>query len=112
MRLQRAYPVFNHAELPFGMSDTDATRIEVDTSVLACELVASGSGYAVMIERFAKGAIEAGRAIRIMGDPVPLDQSHFIVDTKSTTVKTVSAEIEAFKEWVRAEFSLSGLHQQ
>jgi len=88
-------------------SAAGSARLHVDTSVLACELVASGTGCAVLIERFARRAIETGRPIRIIGEPVPLHQSHFLVKTGTANEEPVSAEIESFKEWIRAEFAAS-----
>ena len=77
--------------------------------MLACELVESGikSGIscAVLIERFARRSIESGRAIRIVGEPIPLQQSYFLVKTEAGNEKSVSAEIEVLKEWIRSEFS-------
>lgn len=79
--------------------------VQVDTSVLACELIASGTGCAVLIERFAKRAIETGRAICIVGEPIPLQQSHVFAQPRTASEDTLSAEVEAFKAWVRREFS-------
>ena len=95
----------NHFEHQSKTSIAENTSLQVDTSVLACELVESGIGCAVLIERFARRSIEVGRAIRIVGEPIPLQQSHFLVKTESGNEKSVSAEIEVFKEWVRSEFS-------
>jgi len=44
----------NHFERPLNTSIDENTRIQVDTSIQACELVASGMGCAVLIERFAR----------------------------------------------------------
>ena len=97
----------NHFELLAKASSVETTSLQVDTSVLACELVASDTGCAVLIERFAKRSIEMGKAIRIVGEPIPLHQSHFLVKTETANEESVSAEIEAFKEWIRDEFSAS-----
>jgi LysR family glycine cleavage system transcriptional activator len=97
----------NHFDTRSGASTAGTTRLQVDTSVLACELIASGMGCAVLIERFARRAIETGRPIRIIGERVPLHQSHFLVKTETANEEPVSAEIEAFKEWIRAEFAAS-----
>ncbi len=97
----------NHFDLHSNTNAAESIRLQVDTSVLACELVASDIGCAVLIERFANRAIDTGRPIRIVGDPIPLHQSHFLVDNETTNVEPVSAEIEAFKEWIRTEFAAS-----
>ncbi len=95
----------NHFERPLNTSIDENTRIQVDTSIQACELVASGMGCAVLIERFARRSIETGRAIRIVGKPIPLHQSHYLVKTETGSEESLSAEIEVFKEWIRAEFA-------
>lgn len=99
----------NHFDIVSNVSATRTTRLQVDTSVLACELVATGTGCAVLIERFARKSIEMGRPIRIVGEPIPLNQSHFLVKTETANEGSVSAEIEAFKEWIRTEFAASEL---
>lgn len=88
-------------------ADTDSANwLQVDTSVLACELVAADSGgCAVLLERFAKRFIKTGSPVCIVGEPVPLHQSHFLVNTETVIEAPVSAEVEAFKAWVRAEFA-------
>lgn len=87
----------------FGLRhDVSATRLIVDTSVAACELVASDLGRAIVIERFVADAVRSGRRIRRVGDPVPLDQAHYIVETGSA--KEIHPAAEAFKEWLRFVF--------
>ena len=97
----------SHFDIRSSVNSTGTERLQVDTSVLACELVASGTSCAVLIERFAKRAVETGKPICIVGEPIPLHQSHFLVKTVTANEEAVSAEIEAFKEWIRAEFSAS-----
>ena len=83
--------------------DSNSAQILVDTSVLACDLVASGIGCAVVIERFAKTAIKTGKPIRIVGEPIPLYQSHVVIKKSSDNEEPIMAEVEAFKEWIHAE---------
>lgn len=97
----------NHVDQGTKTNVASSISLQVDTSVLACELVASGNGCAVLIERFARRSIEVGKAIRIVGEPIPLQQSHFLVKTETGNEKSVSAEIEVVKEWIRSEFANS-----
>ncbi len=83
--------------------DTTSTRLMVDTSVAACELVASDLGCAIVIERFAHSAMRTGQRIEIVGDRVSLGQSHFLVGRGPE--KEPQASAEAFKEWLRARFA-------
>ncbi len=90
----------------FGLQhDVSATRLMVDTSVAACELVASNLGCAIVIERFALHAIELGRPINLVGDRVPLRQSHYIVE--SELKKELNPAVQTFKDWLRTQFRCS-----
>ncbi|SMX32811.1 LysR family transcriptional regulator [Octadecabacter ascidiaceicola] len=85
--------------LPTGVV---SPRIVVDTSVAACELAAAENGCAIMFERFAQQAIEAGRPIRIVGEPVSNGQSHYVIQRNSaSSEKRASAE---FCEWLTTCF--------
>ncbi len=82
--------------------DVQATRLQVDTFVAACELVACNLGCAIVLERFAKNAIKTGRPIRCVGERVPLNHSHFLVEKEMA--KETRPEVEAFKDWLRTCF--------
>lgn len=87
----------------FGLQhDVGATRLIVDTSVAACELVAADLGRAIVIDRFVADAISNGRPIKRVGTRVPLDQAHYFVETGST--KEIHPAAEAFKDWLRFVF--------
>ena len=83
--------------------DVKSTRLMVDTSVAAFELVATDLGCAVVIERFAINAVEKGQPIKIVGEPVQLAQSHYLAGKESP--REIQAEAEAFKDWLRGLFS-------
>ncbi|MCL6284190.1 LysR family transcriptional regulator [Ruegeria sp. 2012CJ41-6] len=79
-----------------------SARLVTDTSTAAIEMVAAGLGCAVIIERFALGAINAGQNIRIVGDAAALGQSHYLVRTEHHIVHRPQAE--AFNSWLRQQF--------
>lgn len=79
-----------------------STRLQVDTFIAACEFVSCNLGCAVVLERFAKHAIDMGRPIRYAGSRVPLGQSHYLVENTST--KETDPVAEAFKHWLRQLF--------
>ncbi len=84
------------------LHNATSPRLVVDTSVAACELAAAESGCAIMIERFAEQAIEAGRQIKIVGEPVLVGQSHYMVQRNvGPSEKRASA---AFCEWLATCF--------
>lgn len=74
----------------------------VDTSVAACELVAAENGCAIMIERFAQQAIDAGRPIKIVGDPVAIDQSYYVVQRNLNPSEKYASV--AFCKWLGSCF--------
>jgi len=82
--------------------DISSIRLMADTSVAATEMVAAELGCAMVIERFAKQAVNAGRSVRIAGDPVALGQSHYLA-SGAPPAKTLPAA-EAFKAWLRMQF--------
>lgn len=81
---------------------TSAGRIMTDTSTAAIEMVAAGLGCAVVIERFARQAVAAERAICIVGAPVDLGQSHYLVRRERRANARLG--VEAFEAWLREQF--------
>lgn len=77
-------------------------RLITDTSTAAIEMVAAGLGCAVVIERFAQQAMGTGEEIRIVGKPIALGQSHYLVRTERRA--TVQPEVEEFEAWLRQQF--------
>ncbi|WP_120633751.1 LysR family transcriptional regulator [Ruegeria sp. EL01] len=75
----------------------------VDTTIAAVDIVAAGGGYAVVVERFAKTALEAGRNVKIVGQAVPIEQSHFLIEGQSS--KTNNGAKQCFEAWLEGIFS-------
>lgn len=75
----------------------------VDTTIAAVDIVAAGGGYAVVLERFARTAIAAGRAIAVVGDPVPIDQSHYLVGGRDR--RESAGAVQLFERWVEQQFA-------
>lgn len=82
-------------------------RLITDTSTAAIEMVNAGLGCAVVIERFARQAIGNGQNICMVGKPVALGQSHFLVRTERRTA--VRPEVKAFEAWLRHQFRTHAL---
>jgi len=88
----------------FGLRhDHRSTKLIVDTSIAAAEMAASGLGCAILIERFAHDAIRMGQSIEIIGERVPLGQSHYVATRQTSQEKQPSAT--AFTEWVKHLFA-------
>ena len=83
-------------------TDVISPRLVVDNSVAACELVAAENGCCIMFERFAQHAIEAGRSIWIVGDPVANGQSHYVIQRNTTPSERRASA--AFCEWLKTCF--------
>jgi LysR family glycine cleavage system transcriptional activator len=86
-----------------GLDDPKGdTRVSVDTTVAALELVAADGGFACVLTRFAESAIGAGHPIRIVGDPVPFPQSHYLVRANGGRPPHPAALL--FEGWLRDGF--------
>ncbi|WP_170518861.1 LysR family transcriptional regulator [Ruegeria atlantica] len=87
----------------FSLESTrPGARLVTDTSTAAIEMVDAGLGCAVVIERFAARAMAAGQNIRIAGEAVALEQSHYLIRTDHRAA--VRPQIEAFNSWLRQQF--------
>jgi LysR family glycine cleavage system transcriptional activator len=87
----------------YGLNhDVKFARLVVDTSVAACELVAAENGCTIMIERFAQQAIQSGRTIRIVGDPISIGQSYYVAQRNTGPEEKRAAEV--FCSWLRTCF--------
>lgn len=74
----------------------------VDTTIAAVDIVAAGGGYAIVLERFAKTAIETGREISIVGETVPVEQGHFLVGGRHS--KSNATAKQRFEAWLEGIF--------
>jgi LysR family glycine cleavage system transcriptional activator len=87
----------------FGLKpEPSVGGVVTDTSVAAIEMVSADLGCAVVIERFAQQAIQSGRKISIVGEPIALGQSHFLVRKEPQSVNQPS--VEGFEDWLRQQF--------
>ena len=87
----------------FGCTPPDGTpRYAVDTTVAAVDIVAAGGGYALVLERFAQSAMISGKPITIVGAPVQIDQSHYLIGGAVSDANGVAKQL--FEAWLEAEF--------
>ncbi|WP_108816850.1 LysR family transcriptional regulator [Loktanella sp. Alg231-35] len=82
---------------------TASSPVAVDTTIAAVDVVAAGGGYAVVLERFAKSAIDTGRTIAIVGDRIPIEESHFIVRGQKS--KPHDSAVKIFEGWIKEKFA-------
>ena len=71
--------------------------VTLDTSVAAIEVAAAGVMSAIVPERFARGALAAGRVTRAVDVHVPMRQSHYVLWPERSAP---SSEALAFMQWL------------
>ncbi|MES0825137.1 LysR family transcriptional regulator [Ruegeria sp. SCP11] len=79
-----------------------AGSLITDTSTAAIEMVAAGLGCAVVIERFARQAIQSGQKVRVVGEPKKLGQAHFLVRKERRDAN--QTHVKEFEEWLSRQF--------
>lgn len=87
-----------------GIDTTTArSTCSVDTSIAAIDIVASDGGYAVVLERYAKTAIETGKPISMIGKSHEIDQGHFIVSGQGARSDLTARGL--FEKWLESSFA-------
>ena len=76
--------------------------VAVDTTIAAVDIVAADGGYAVVLERLAKTAMDTGRAIAIVGDAVPIEQGHYLIGGQKSKPNETARQL--FEIWVKQVF--------
>lgn len=79
----------------------DQVGITVDTSLAALELVAAGSGVALVLERFARPFVAQGRLRQVPGLQLPQEQSHYLLTRDG--IDAPRAEATLFCDWLQQE---------
>nr|WP_319948885.1 LysR family transcriptional regulator [uncultured Shimia sp.] len=74
----------------------------VDTTIAAIDIVAAGGGCAMILERFAHTAIQTGKPISILGAPMAINQSHYLVGRETSGMNDTARQL--FEAWLEAEF--------
>lgn len=77
--------------------EAGADGMTLDTSVAAIEVAAASTMTAIVPERFARGALAAGRVTRALDVLVPMRQSHYVLWTERSTL---SPEALTFVQWL------------
>lgn len=90
--------------LPGETPPTVAQAMVVDTSIAALEMVAAGSFWTIVPERFARPAVRAGRVSVALDVAVPMRQAHYLLHRSDSSRR--SAEAAAFAAWLRAQDAL------
>lgn len=97
--------VVRYLEAHNKVSQLAAVQYVVDTTVAAVDIVVGGAAFAVVLERFAQTAIATGKRIAIIGKPVPIKLSHYLITDDAFRTKNPSVHL--FEEWLAAKFAES-----
>jgi len=81
----------------------DRFGISVDTSAAALEMIVAGQGVAVVLARYARAALEAGRPVRCAGPEVPVRLAHYLVQRDGRAPPR--AEVATVRDWVKGVFA-------
>jgi len=89
-----------------GLEDHDPTDrgITVDTTLAAIEIVASGYGFAMMLESLATDLIKADRIAIAADIRVPLDHAHYML--MPATKERIRPDVLMVRDWLIQEASL------
>lgn len=86
---------------PAGIPLPPYTGLNIDTTIGALEMAASGLGATMVQTCFAEPYIASGRLARALAAEVPLAASHYILTAEGTKKKQPEAIL--FSNWLRAE---------
>ena len=78
-------------------------HINVDTSVAALELAASGGGCTLTLRHFAQAMIDAGKLVAAEDREIPVSQSHYFVYPDSN--ENPRREVQYFREWLLGQLN-------
>ncbi len=90
---------FDHDGGENGAAISSPTAISVDTSIAAIEIVATGSLWSIIPERFARQAIKDGRIFQAPGEPILMRQAHYLL--RPDNAEPLSGQAVAFSRWLQ-----------
>ena len=83
----------------YGLSSQSSPSVDVDTSLAALELAASGYGPTIVLEDFAKRYLDDGRLVRALDDKLPIRASHYLLTP--TGERRLRPEVILFRVWLK-----------
>lgn len=78
-----------------------ASWLTVDSSLIALNTVASGTGATIVLERFAANALALGTLCALDLPPLPVRPSHFLIIRRNSAHRP---EVQAVAHWIRGLF--------
>jgi LysR family transcriptional regulator, glycine cleavage system transcriptional activator len=77
--------------------------VDVDTTLAALELAASGFGPTIVLAGLAEGYIAAGRLVSAFDEALPVDMGHYVLTPDGARRQRPEAVL--FRAWLKAELS-------
>ncbi len=91
---------------PLGFNLPSYAGLNVDTSISALELAASGLGPAMVLEAFVEPYLKNGRLVTALETALPVEQAHYLLHADSQ--KRSSPEAMLFRKWILEESGITG----
>lgn len=86
---------------PLGINLPSYAGLNVDTSITALEMAASGLGPAMVLDIFAEPYLRSGRLVKPLDSAVPVEQAHYLLHSEGQ--KRASPEAMLFRKWLLEE---------
>lgn len=85
-----------------GWNDLEVqAQCTVDTSAIALELVAAGSGCAIIDAELCRLHLERGLVVRPPGIALPHEQRHYLL--MPVTMNTIKPEVIILRDWIKSQ---------
>ena len=84
-----------------GLTLAPSASLNIDTTISALELASLGVGPAIVLEGLAEPYLADGRLVRVTGDTLEIDESHYLVQPEGQ--KRMTAEAMLFATWLRQQ---------
>jgi LysR family glycine cleavage system transcriptional activator len=91
-----------------GLALPSVASMNIDTTISALEVAASGVGPAIVLEGLADPYLDDGRLEKPVTMSVPIEESHYIVQPHEQ--KRITAEAMLFHKWLRHEAPEGAFH--
>jgi LysR family glycine cleavage system transcriptional activator len=84
-----------------GVPMPQSSGMNIDTTISALEMAASGVGPAIVLDGLAEAYLRDGRLVRPVDAELSVEESHFIVQAEGG--KRMTAEAMLFMKWLDEE---------
>lgn len=89
-----------------GLQLPPHSGLNIDTTISALELAASGVGPAIVIEGLAEPYLASGRLIKPLSASLAIDDAHYFLQPEGQ--RRITAEAMLFQTWLKEQAAISG----